>query len=290
MTYYERIKELVEYHQYADYISVRCPFPDHTDESPSCFVYEDVDKPENNRKFHCSGCGKTGTHQYLLKVITGHNVSVVPNARKTQKFLPRWARWEQEYGSIENLVHHAHNNLNLPYYQTFFKKRKIESMIEQLKLGMIGAWAIFPIFDSAGKVVDVVVRNTQRYGDSRYVIHPSDNETPLLYVPNWKRVNASKHVYIVYGIIDAISLEMGELPVITGLTGKSLSYTRLINLGKKYSIIPDKGEELAARNLAASLGNFTKVIRLPFEDSEKDTDNIRTLRGVETLKSLIQGA
>ena len=146
-------------------------------------------------------------------------------------------------------------------------------------------WLFFPIFDPQGKVIDVIVRDTS--GHAKYVVHKNDEETPLLYVPSWKRVMESKLVYIVYGLIDALALEMCGLPAISGSTGKSLSSKRLIQLNKKYVIIPDKNEDGAARNLAKSLGNFTHIIRLPYEDDTKDCDDIRMKYGIEHLKTLI---
>jgi hypothetical protein len=136
-----------------------------------------------------------------------------------------------------------------------------------------------------GKVVDLIVRDTK--GRSKYIIHPNQEETPLLYVPSWERVMSSKVIYITYGIIDALSLELCELPVITGSTGKSLSSSRLIQLNKKWIIIPDKGEEEAARKLAKSLANFTHIMRLPYDDDCKDPDDIRMKYGKEYLKNLI---
>jgi DNA primase len=156
---------------------------------------------------------------------------------------------------------------------------------ELCKLGYMDEWLFLPIFDPQGKVIDVIVRDTK--GRSKYVIHPNNEETPLLYVPNWKRVMESKLVYIVYGLIDALALEMSGLPAISGSTGKSLSEKRLIQLNKKWVIIPDKNEDGAARNLAKSLGNFTRIIRLPYEDDVKDPDGIRMKYGLEHLKTLI---
>jgi hypothetical protein len=100
----------------------------------------------------------------------------------------------------------------------------------------------------------------------------------------------SKLVYIVYGLIDALALEMCGLPVITGSTGKSLSEKRLIQLNKRYLIVPDRGEEDAARKLAKSLGNFTHIIRLPWSelgDDVKDTDDVRMKFGLEYLNNLL---
>lgn len=161
------------------------------------------------------------------------------------------------------------------------------SMYEKCQLGYIEDWLIIPILDPQGKVLDVIARDSK--GRSKYIIHSNDEDTPLLYVPSWKRVMESKTVFIVYGLIDAIALEMCGLPCITGSTGKSLSNKRLIQLNKKYVIIPDKNEDDAARNLAKSLGNFTRILRLPWSelDGAKDCDDIRMKFGIDKLKDIL---
>lgn len=287
MTIFDDICGEVEYDQYSNYIAIWCPFDEH--KTKALFVYEDLDKPENERMYYCVSCNKGGKHEYLWKVLTGKNVRTSPSVVKAQKFLPNWKRWEEMYGTIEALVSRAHNNVVIypRLCAWYLEKRKLMDVYEQCMLGYIDEWMFFPILDQNGKVVDVIVRDSK--GRSKYVIHSNDNETPLLYVPNWKRVMQSKLVYIVYGLIDALALEMCGLPVITGSTGKSLSEKRLIQLNKKYAIIPDKDEDGAARKLAMSLGNFTRIIRLPYNELEdcKDPDDIRMKYGLEYLKNLI---
>lgn len=285
MSVYEDILEIIEYTPYSNYVATWCPFDEH--KSMAMFIYEDDDKADGEGRYYCVSCNKGNTHAYLYKFLTGKSVAVVPGAKKVQKFLPSWRRWEERYGSIEALVQKAHENVtNFPTTHAWYlKKRDLMPMYEKCKLGYIEDWLLFPILDPQGKVLDVIARDSK--GRSKYVIHSNDEDTPLLYVPNWDRVMSSKQVFIVYGLIDAIALEMCGLPVITGSTGKSLSNKRLIQLNKKYVIVPDDGEYDAARKLAMSLGNFTRVIRLPYEEDVKDPDGIRMKYGLDHLKNLI---
>lgn len=251
------------------------------------FVYADLDKPEGKGRFYCSGCGWSGTHEYLWKVLTGRNTTTTASTKKEQKFLPNWRRWNEQYGSIEALVRSANENVHKfpDTHAWYFKKRNLMPLVDKCLLGYKEEWALFPILGADGKVIDVIARDSK--GRSKYIIHPNDEETPLLYVPSWKRVMDTKLVYIVYGVVDALALELCGLPCITGSTGKSLSDKRLVQLNKKYAIIPDKGEDTAARKLAMSLGNFTRIIRLPYNDDCKDPDDIRMRHGVDELKRLI---
>lgn len=290
MSIYTDLCDALEGHLYDGYFYCVCPHPDHSDSRPSMSVWEDADKPEGLGRFKCSACGYRGTHNQLWKLIKGGSEVRLPSLRKEQKFLPRWAEWQKYFGNVENLAEFAHQNVKAHSgYDWYFKKRKVMELYEPCMLGMKDSWAMFPIFDPAGKVIDILCRNTQKFGDSKYVVHPDNQrESPYLYVPNWKRVTQSQLVYIVYGIIDALALELSGLPVITGSTGKALSNKRLIQLNKKWCIIPDRHEEGAARELANSLGRFTKVLRLPFNEDEKDPDDVRMKRGNETLRNLIE--
>lgn len=296
MSLYKDIYDLLERdgrigRRYDHYFSCHCISPDHPDATPSLLIYEDADKPDGKGRAYCTGCGFSKDHAYVLRMLTHGQINVMPIVSKKQQFLPNWRKWNEKYDNLENLVEAAHQMTVIdPEQQWFFRKREIKTMIEPLKLGMLDGWAFFPIFDQQHTVIDIVVRNayTNKQG---YIIHPDkERESPYLYVPNWKRVMDNNLVYIVYGIIDAISLEMCGLPVITGTSGQSLSNKRLMNLGKKYAIIPDRNEEQAAYRLAQSLGYFTKVIRLRWEDGEKDCDEVRVHRGESVLKSLILGA
>lgn len=286
MSLYDNIQELVDNTPYVGYFSMNCVF--HDDSKPSMFVYEDLDKEEGSGRFYCSGCGKSGTHKYLWKVLTGADAKVGTSLRKEQKFLPHWRRWQEQYGNVENIVKAAHENVTKfpTTHAWYLKKRQLMDVYEPCMLGYMEDWLVFPIFDPQNKIVDVIVRDSK--GRSKYIIHSNDEETPLLYVPSWKRVMDSKLVYIVYGLVDALALELCGLPVITGSTGKSLSNKRLIQLNKKWCIIPDEGEDTAARKLAMSLGNFTRIKRLPYLDGEKDCDDIRMNRGLDVLKQLVE--
>ena len=288
MSAYEKIQELVEFTPYSNYISINCPLPNHPDAKPSCFVYEDADKVDGKGRFYCTGCGRGGTHEYLLHILTGSGrFTSTISTRKEDKFLPDWKKWQQRYGSLENVVQHAHENVTSQMRgDWYFKKRDLMDVYEPCKLGYLDEWAIFPIFSMDGRIIDAVCRDSK--GRSKYIIHPdNDRETPNLYVPSWKLVTQSQLVYIVYGIVDALALELCGLPVITGSTGKSLSDRLLANLGKRFVIIPDKGEQDAARKLAISLGNFTHILELPYSDDEKDPDDIRMRRSRNALKELI---
>jgi len=279
MSLYDALQEKLEGRLYSNYFACLCPF--HDDSNPSCFVYEDG-------RFRCASCGKSGTHQYLDKVIGSHLRLTRSQVGKSQ-VLPRWRDWEKQYGDIEGIAHHAHKALlKFPQFQSYFRKRKIDEYIEKGKFGYLSGWNLFPIFAPDGRVIDIVVRAGKSKGDTRYVLRPdSGRDTPYLYSPSWDRIKQSSVVYVVYGIIDAWTMESLGLACVTGTAGKSLPAESLKPLNKRFIIIPDSGEERESRLLANSLGWRCKAQKISYPDGTKDVDEIRMKFGNQYLLQLI---
>lgn len=274
MNLYDSLLERLEGHPYSNYFACWCPFESH--KTPALLVYDDG-------LFVCLSCGKKGTHSYLNKVIGSH---YTPQRVDTvSHVLPQWRKWEQEYGDLEGIVSVAQERLlKVPVYQTYLKRRKIYEYAKDGRLGYLDGWITFPVLDVQSKILDIVVRSVSRFTDIRYVVHPgSDRDFRPLYVPSWERVNAAQTVYVVFGIIDAISLHLAGLPVVTGITGKSLSYESLQQLRKRYIIVPDENEDREAIMLANKLGWRCKVKKIAYPDGTKDPDSVRRTLGNEYL-------
>lgn len=264
--------------EYSGYFMSICPF--HDDSKPSLMVHEDG--------YHCKACGAKGNLRKLeRKVAFGFRPSNTVSA-----VLPRWKSWEREYGDLDGIVEYAHDNLlRNKKYRKYYETRKCEKFIDAGRLGYINGWAVIPVFGRDGRVADCVVRAVSGKGGSRYVVAPApgngmESLRPL-YVPNWKRVIASDLVYVVYGIFDAISLELCGLPVVTGITGKSLCPDQLIEMRKKFVIVPDHNEEGDAHKLANLIGWRGRVKELQFPDGAKDPDDVRRQYGNEYLRNAI---
>ena len=279
MSLYDSLLDRMNGTEYSGYFSACCPF--HNDSHPSLFVYSDG--------FRCASCGERGALQKLdEKVRRGFfhrdTVSVV---------LPRWKKWEREYGGLEGIADFAHESLlKSRSHRKYFEERQCEKFIKAGRLGYLSGWAVIPVFERDQHITNIVVRAVSRKGNSRYVISPisvddgSDSHRPL-YCPNWKRVEGSDLIYVVYGIFDAISLELAGLPVVTGITGKSLSSDLIEPMRKRVVILPDKGEERDAHRLANDLGWRATVKELDFPDGAKDPDDIRRIYGNDYLKEMI---
>lgn len=278
MNLYDSLLEKMSGQSYSNYFMAVCPF--HNDHSPSLMVHEDG--------FRCKACGARGSLQKLeRKVAFGFR----PRST-TVSILPRWKSWEREYGDLDGIAEFAHSNvLRHKKYRKYYEKRKCEDFIERGRLGYLDGWSVIPIPDRNGRIIDIVVRAVSGKGDTRYVVAPASSDLPSgfrpLYVPNWKRVIASDVVYVVFGIFDAISLELCGLPAVTGITGKSLCAESLASMRKRFFIIPDHNEERDAHKLANDLGWRGRVKELSFPDGTKDTDDIRRVYGNEMLMEML---
>ena len=271
---FDSLLERMEGRKYRDYFSTFCPFDEH--KSPALLVYEDG--------YVCLSCRKAGTLHHLDKAIGSH---FRPTQRidSVSKVLPRWRKWEEKYESLEGIVSAAHKTLKAHRsLQTYFRRRKIYEYVEEGFLGYLDGFAVFPVYLPDNRCGNIVVRAISGNGGTRYVVHPdTDSVLSHLYCPSWEVVNQADTIYVVYGIIDAISLHLAGLPAVTGVTGKSLHPDLLLPLRKRFLIVPDEGEEPEAHKLANALGWRAKVKELSFPEGCKDPDDIRKHFGNEYL-------
>jgi hypothetical protein len=271
---YNSLMERLEGRQYGHYFSACCPF--HGDSKPSLLVFADG-------WFKCLGCNENGNHAKLDRKIGSHFIPV-RQSNTVSRILPRWRGWEEKYGDLEGIADAAHRSLVAqPIFQTYFKRRKIYDFVDEGHLGYLDGWILFPVLDKNRTIQDIVVRSVSKHSDIRYVLCPGDVGLRSIYVPSWKKVQQTEVVYVVYGIIDAISLHLAGLPSISGITGKSLSADLLKPLGKRFIIVPDENEEKEAHRLANSLGWRCSVKELKYEDGCKDPDDMRRKFGNEYL-------
>lgn len=275
MNLYDSLLERLEGRPYSNYFSAWCVFDDH--KTPALLVYDDG-------LAKCLSCNKVWTHKYIDKKIGSH---FIPTKKidSVSQILPQWKKWEKKYDDLEGIADAAHRALkSYAPFQQYFKKRKIYDFVEEGHLGYIDGFVTFPVFDSRNSILDIVVRATSsRIRDVRYVVSPSVVGSHPLFVPSWKRVEQSQTVYVVYGMIDAISLHLAGLPSVTGTTGKSLNAELLKPLGKRFIIVPDENEEREAHKLANKLGWCARVKEIKYKDGCKDPDDIRKTFGNEYL-------
>ena len=256
------------------YFYCLCPF--HPDNSPSFLVYPDY--------CICKSCDKQGSLEWLNSQLSG--TSLTPSKARKSKLLPKWKKWEQLHGGMDEVAIKAHQNV-LQGSNGYFKKRKINQFSEQGKFGFLDRWALFPVLDRNNQVIDIVVRAIKQK-NVHYVIRPySEQEMRPLYVPNWGRVLENKYIYIVFGLITAWSLEAIGEPVVTGITGKAIKPELLDEFQKKLIVIPDYNEEKDGAKLVSNLGWRGKLKLIDWPNSCDDLDDVRVKHGNNKLKELL---
>lgn len=278
MSLYEDLMEKMQGKPYAGYFMSICPFrhDGRYEQNPSLMVHEDG--------YHCTSCHKKGSLVFLAKVI---GLSKDYSPQQKIKVIPHFRKWLEQYGTMEEIAYSAHKFIKANRsYSKYLRDRKADQWIEPGLLGFKDGWITIPVRDKQGKIVNLICRGISK-DKARYVLFRQD-DTPRLYVPDWKLVKSQEVIYVPFGIFDSFSLYDLGLASVTGTTGTSLSAELLKPLDKKFVIIPDKGEERSAYHLESGLGWHGNVIRLKYPEGCKDMDEIRRKYGKTALLNLLE--
>lgn len=234
----------------------KCVF--HDDSNPSLLVFKDG-------YFKCLGCNKYGTWETLWNKLQGQPVSV--QAERTIWQTPKIAN-----ENLEEVCYQAHEDLlQFSSYQWYLKMRGISERIETAEIGYWYGWYTFPIRDNEGNFKTAVFRaapHIQEVTGQRYWI-PSGK--PTMYVPDWRLIEKSKYIFVVFGIFDALVLNDLRMPVVTSTSGNNTFRPEWLDgYRKRVYIIPDQKEEKVAIKLASALGWRGSPKYLTFPDKCKD--------------------
>lgn len=255
----EIIEHLDYAHRYSDYIATTCIF--HDDNRPSLIIREDY--------YQCLACGARGRTAKLLEKLSGRILA--PRQDIFRNPFTTWLR----HDSLGGVLKLAWNNLRRSP-SSYLRRRGIPDKIQiKLGIGMLDDWITFPIRREDGKIVGAVARaGESNPATSKYVV-PSGQNQNLLYVPSWERVNDSKKVYCVFGILDAVTLYVCGVASISTTSGKRLSdVSSMEKIRKTITFIPDYGEEINAMQIAARLGWRGQVAKVLYPDGTKDVNDI----------------
>lgn len=277
MTILDEIADRISCQRYEGYLSTRCIF--HDDHTPSLLIFPDW--------YHCLSCGARGKTSKLLATLDG---TVTKKSQSPLK--PHlWGRIEQDI-DLDDIVYQAHQTLSKnPDKGYYLKQRGIWAQIDNLKLGFLEGWYIFPVLDSKKNTIGIVARAgpvAQEFYNIRYMT--PKGQKPLLYVPNRKLLEATTKVVMVYGIIDAITLSMVGIPAITGTVGHNTPPEIFDEIRKKIYICPDGdgADEKSARELLPKLGWRGKLIFLEYPQGTKDCNELYCKYGKDVLLSTLK--
>jgi hypothetical protein len=267
--------------RYENYLAMYCPW--HGGNRRSLMCYEDD-------FFICLSCGEAGKLKKLFDKLSRGIIILPKEIQEERNFSNPWTSWLREE-SLFDVCKNAHQTLrNYPDLRYYLKKRGIpDEEILGLHLGYRESYYIFPCINPAGRIVGAVARASDSIETTNKYITPNrkiQENSKLLYVPSWERIQKSSVVYLAFGIISAISLYLLGLPVASTLTGKKAKPELFQDIRKKIVIVPDYLEEPSAITLANSLGWRGNVLRLPYHDQLLDPNDL-FLHEPETLKGLL---
>lgn len=264
-------------HRYENYFACRCIF--HNDNSPSLFVYHD--------RYYCKGCGATGTIQFLFRRLQGQPIRH-GSATAQPKLTPHWY-----LDSIERYCIDAHEFLlSHPDYGYYLQKRGLcTDLTRKLQLGYADGYYIFPIMDRRRIIVGAIGRvgeTKAKAGAPRYTQPHGQLKAGIsLYIPSYSQVDASDKIYIPYGIIDCLTLYQLGYPTMAYTSGKVFSAEVFAEYRKQIILIPDQGEESAARRCWKNLGWRGTIIVPDWPEGCKDVNDVFTKRGELAVRSMI---
>jgi len=257
------------------YIVAPCPF--HQDESPSLLIFKDG-------WFHCLGadCARSGTWKTLWNKLSGQPLYVQPEKRIHYK-APQGLF---DYESREELAYQAHLHLVQFNRGWYLEMRGLADAIEIHEIGYHRGWYTFPVWDRDYKFETVIFRAAPHVQDAIDMRYWADGK-PSMYVPDWRLLNKENYLVIVFGIMDALTLNKFRYPVVTPTHGHVFDPNWLASYRKPIYVMPDKGEEKAGLRLLGELGWRGKLIRLDYPDGMKDAnDFLRAGQEKELLAQL----
>jgi len=266
------VSRLSNVEKFSKYVSALCVF--HQDNQPSMLVFRDG-------WFRCLGCGRNGNLLTLWNKIQGQPIHIQPERRTFFSAPPLG-------GNLEELCYQAHEDLlNFESFGWYLEMRGLEGRIEVNEIGYLPGWYSFPVRDAEGAFQTAVFRaapHVQAATGMRYWCKAS----PVPYVPDWRLLFKSSHMFVVFGLLDALTLSDLRLPVMTSTSGMSSVNPEWLNdYRKPIYIIPDAGEEEEASRLANSLGWRGKVLKLQYPPGKKDPNGFFEIgRREELLKQI----
>lgn len=275
----EIIDRLPNSHRYEGYISALCIF--HQDTIPSLLIYPD--------HYYCLACGAKGRTTHLLAELEGH--IILPSIKSLNPHL--WNYLSEDF-DIEDVVIEAQHRLQQNPDNLFYltHDRKLSSKIlKELGVGYLDGFFIFPIVGEHREVQGIVARAgsvTQELFNVRYLVPP--HQPALLYFSNRELVNRSNTIYVTFGILDAITLSMLDLPAISGTLGHNIPVELFKDIRKQLVFLPDgdRADDKTVSKIVSQLGWRGKILKLDYPNDCKDVNEVFCRYGENELRSLIR--
>ena len=261
------------------YIVATCPF--HQDNSPSLLIFPDG-------WFHClaATCSRSGTWKTLWNKLEGQPVQVHIETRIHYKSPSGLTEFE----SREKLAYQAYIDLtHFTTFQWYLEMRGLVDAIDIHEIGYHRGWYTFPVRDRDYRFENVIFRAAPHVQYALDGVRYWADGKPTMYVPDWHLLNKSDYILMVFGIMDALTLNKFRYPVVTPTHGYIFDANWLNAYRKPIYVIPDKGEEREALELVSNMGWRGKMVRIEYPVGMKDAnDFLRAGREKELIAQLEQ--
>lgn len=244
------------------YLVMTCPF--HSDKSPSLLLFRDG-------FFHCLGadCARSGTWKMLYDKLKGQPIQVMSEKRIHY----RSPQGLGDYSSREELAYQAYIDLvRFSSFQWYLEMRGVADAIDLHEIGYHRGWYTFPVWDREHVFQNVIFRAAPHVQEAIDIRYWADGK-PTMFVPDWHLLDKCDYIIMVFGILDAITLNKFRYPVVTPTHGHVFDVNWLVNYRKPMYVIPDKGEEKAALRLIGDMGWRGKMARLEYPVGMKDAND-----------------
>ena len=198
-------------------------------------------------------------------------------------------------GSPEGMVEfvdNAHRTiLRNNSFSWYAEERGIGGRIESCELGWHQGWLVLPVYSQDRTLEGIILRSgpqEQKLCGTRFT-QPT-GQRAMVYCPDWSLLLRTElPIYIVFGMIDALTLSELRLPVLTSTGGAgSFKPEWLQKVRRRILIVPDKGEEQVASKLANELDWRGQLKMLDYPGDFKDpNDYMRAGKKEDLLRELV---
>ena len=258
LTRLERSKDM------GKYMTGLCPF--HSDvNTPSLLVYKDG-------WFKClsTNCNRNGTWKTLWNKLSGQPIQIHPETR-TLYATPMGL---DAYESLEVLCYQAHMDLEqFPNWGWYLEMRGLTDAIEIAEIGYHRGWYTFPVHDKEHNFVTAVFRSAPHIQNAINVRYYCKH-APVMYVPDWNLMKKAEYILVVFGMLDALTVNKLRYPVVTSTAGADTFKAEWLDEYRRpVYVLPDKGEERTAMKLAGQLGWRGNVHLLRYPENCKDAND-----------------
>ena len=252
------------------------------DRNASMLVYPDG--------YYCmaSSCGTSGPLHKLYAELNSPGTTRAGAADHPSGYPPRLPASPYDMAEFVDTAHRTILRNNS--FSWYAEQRGIKGRIEPCDLGWHEGWLVIPVYSEKRELNGLIIRSgPQQQRTTGLRFSQPTGQRAMIYCPDWRLLSTAKSLFVVYGMIDALTLSELRLPVVTTTGGaKSFDPRWLNSIRKPIYIVPDKGEVAVATTLTGQLDWRGRMKTLKYPGEFKDpADYIAAGRGDELRAELV---